>query len=321
MAGCVKTCDCNYSMTNTGAECTPLMEVTKKLMLMPVYDSTGVRNYIDLTTTLDEAYFTGLVNQTDASKRLFPLPALKDIKDSRGNPIVQKFADDSTIYVRDGIRAFDGMIPGRDGNPIMKAKIEAARCGELGVFLVDRKGGLIGAISDDGTKLYPVRLDSESVSAQYIRATDTTVQALQLTFNFHPDESDSCLRIVLDSEMGDADLLTLKGLVNVYATFSSVTATGAHVKLYTEYGTIVNPNTVKGLVTADFVSAATGTASKVRNQTSGTDVTVTATESTTSPGTYTLAWASQTTGNKIAIDCKKDGFDFTAVAAAPITMP
>lgn len=319
--GCVKTCDCNFSMSNTGTDCSPAMEVVKKLMLMPVYDSTGVRNYIDLTDDIDASTFTDLINDPDSSKRLYPLPEMKDIEDTRANPILQTFKDGSNIFIRDDARQFKGIIPGKDGNTILKGKIEAARCGEVGVFMVDRVGSLIGTISDDGTKLYPTRIDSESLAAIFGKATDTTVQQLMISFNFDPDESDSCLRMVTKSEMDDADLLILKGLIDVYAIYTGAATTGVTVKLYTDYGTPKTPTTVKGLTTTDFVSSTDAATSKVRNETDSANIAVTVTESTDEPGTYDLAWAAQTPADVMIIKPLKDGFDFKEVVTSKVTIP
>ena len=121
--------------------------------------------------------------------------------------------------------------------------------------------------------------------------------------------------------MDDVQLLMLKGLLDVFGIFTSPSATGVTLKLVTQYGTPINPTTVKGLVSADFVSSVGGATTKVRNTTDSLDVTVTATESATNPGTYTLAWASQTAADVIIVFCKKDGFDFTALKSQPVTIP
>lgn len=317
---CVSVCDCNFSMSNTGTDCQTAMEVTKKLILVPIYDSTGARNYVDLTTTLNTAYFTAFRDQADTSKRWYPIPELKDVKDARDTPIVQQFADGTSLYVREGARKFEGMIVGKQASPQLKGKIESARCGPMGVYLIDRNGSLIGIVSEDKTKLYPIRLDSDSITAQWATATDTTVQAINLVFNFHPDENDACLGMVLKSEMDDADLLMLRGLINVYVTISGISQTGATAAFYNEFGTPINPKAVTGLETTDFESTVTGDPSKIRNTTDGADIAITATESTVTPGTYTLAWASQTVSDVLHLGLNKSGFDFTNVNGTVITI-
>jgi hypothetical protein len=323
--GCVKTCSCNASMSNTGTECAPLMEVIKKLVLVNIYDSTGTRNSVDVTgvTTIDAAFFTALVNQADASKRWYPLPELKNINDVRDTPVVEEFADSTTAFISEGVRKFQGLIVGKAGSPQLKGKLEAARCNEMGVYGIDRKGNLIGIISDDGTKLYPIRIDQESLSIQFMGATDTTTQKLQVNFNFHPDESDSCLRMIAQTEMDDANLLTLKGLVDVYATYSSITTAGFTVKLSTDYGTPLTPVLVKGMTAPDFISSVGGATSKVR-RTNNTpaDVAVTVVESTTIPGQYAVTFGvAQTSLDEIQVLLKHNGYDFTDMLTDTIAIP
>lgn len=319
LQSCVQVCDCNFTMANTGTDCTPMMEVTKKLYYVPVYNSAGTRNFISLAATLDAAYLTARLNDIDPSKRWYPLPDMKDIHDTRGDAIYETFPDRSEVYIAPGVRQFDGVIVGRDGNTTLLSKIETARCGEMGVFCIDRLGDLIGIISNDGTQMFPIRLDSDSISATYIKKTDTTTQKLMVKFNFHPDESDNCLRMITGAQWGDANLLAARGLLNGFGVISGISQTGLTLKVITEYGTPIDPTTIKGLVTANFVSIITAATSKVRNTTTNADLTVTVTESTVTPGTYTLAWASQTVGNVIRIGIKLDGFDFSAVALlAPV---
>jgi hypothetical protein len=308
-------------MKNTGTDCTPLINVTKKIMLMPVCDSTGTRNFINLTGTINAALFTAMINDTDNSQRLYPLPELKDVNDTRNDPVLQTFADDSTIFIRDGIRNFEGRIVGKNASPALKGKIESARCGEMGVFLVDRLGNLIGIVSDDKTKMYPIRLDSESIAAMFVNATDTTIQAIRLMFNFHPDEQDSCIGMITATELTDAKPLLMKGLLDVYSTVSGISTTGATVELYTDYGSAITPVRVKGLVTADFVSSVGGATSKVRNSTDAADIAVTVTEGTgDNAGIYTLAWVAQTVSDVIIVKPLKNGFDFTEVTDSTITI-
>lgn len=315
---CTRVCDCNFSMGNTGTDCIPLMQVTKKLMFTPVYDSTGARNYINLATSITASTFTALINQADTSKRLYPLPGMKNVNDTREAPIVETFSDNSTMFIRDNVRKFEGMIVGRDANPILNAAIESARCGEVGVYLVDRLGSLIGMISDDGTKLYPIKLDSGSLAALLVKPTDTTAGKLTVTFNFDPDESDNCLRMVTSSEMGDADLLSLRGLIDVFATYSDITTGGVTVELYTNFGTPINPVLVKGLVVGDFAFYNV-------TQSSAIAVTGTGAAFSESPdGTYIFEYATAddtTSGDEVRVTPTKNGYDFAAVVANTFDTP
>jgi hypothetical protein len=320
--GCVSVCSCNVAMKNTGVGCITPMEATKKALLMPYFDSDGNQNYIDLTSDLDAAYFSGLINEADSSKRLFPLPEFKDVNDSRAEAIVQTFADGSTEFLAEGIRSFDALIVGKFAAPILIAKIKAAQCNEMGVFLVDRKGSIIGIPSADKTKLYPIRLDSGSISAILVNTTYTTKQAIKVSWKFHPDEEDSCLGMITGGELAaiesPVNALLLKGLYDVHAAFSAITTGGFTVKLTTDFGTPLEPTVVTGLVVGDFAAYNVTDSSAIGLTGTG------AAFSEPTDGTYVFEYATAddtTSGDKVRITPTKTGYDFSEVIAAPFTTP
>lgn len=317
--GCVNACECLVTMQNTGTKCQPAMQVAKKIILVPIYDNDGVRNFLNLGVAINQATFTNLINEPDSSKRWYPLPNIKNVDIPAVDPITEEFGDGSKFFIRDGTRTFTALIPGYEGSTTLKSKIEAARCTQMGVYLIDRVGSIYGMISSDGTQLFPMRLESESISAQMVWPTDTTVQKLQIKFDFHNEESDSCIRQVLKTEMDNADLLTVNGLVDVFATYSDISTTGFTVALYTGYGTVLNPVVVPGLVAADFISSDDAATSRLYNETDNANVTITGV--TENPdGTYALTFAAQTVADIIVVKPKKNGYDFAAVEASKVTI-
>lgn len=307
----MKVCDCNNTLANQGTGCTPLFHVIAKLIAVPTFDSTGARNGIDLTDTLNEAYFTALINQTDASKRWYPLPEMKNVASPRTDAVVTEWEDGTTEFVRQGNKSFTGVIPSNNANPMVLGQIESLRCGDVSVYVIDAKGSLRGSLSSDGTTLYPIRLDSPSISANLQDASGTANQKMDIKFSFHPDEQDADLRMITADELGGSYLLSTKGLIEVTMVISGISTTGATVKMKTPFGTILSPVLKKGLVTADFISSVGGATSKVRNVTDGADVAVTVTEDATG-GTYTLAWTAQTVSDVVTVLAKSNGYSFTA---------
>ena len=167
-------CECNAGLGNTGTDCSPLQKAAYSLIGVPLYQSDGVtRNGINLETdVLNAAYFTALINQADISKRWFPYPAIKNVEDVRGENQTEEFTDKTLVFVTEGARAFKGWIVGRDAQPVLKGKIETSRCVQMGYYVVDLSGNLIGSISSDGTKLNPIQVDQNSVAAMFIKQTD-----------------------------------------------------------------------------------------------------------------------------------------------------
>lgn len=319
---CATVCSCSFGLANTGWDCSPVMGVTQKLIFVPYYDSTGVQNYMDLSTTLNQAYFTALINQSDATKRWYPTPEILEVKNLRGDPTVQDFANGSKIFVKQGTRNIEGMMVDKLATPNMDRAMNSLRCtGDLGVFLVTKDSAIVGVPSSDRTKLYPIKIDSGSLFATFMFSSDTETQALKFSFNWAQSEKDSCIGQVVLSEMSsDVTPLLWKGLVDARATFTSPATTGVTMKLYLYFGTAITPVPIVGLTASELVSSVTATTSKVRDTTGGSDLTVTCTESSTIPGTYALAYTA-TTAHVICIKPKRNGIDFTEVAASTVTTP
>lgn len=332
--GCTPICDCGVTMLNTGNVCMPLMKVTKRIDFISVYKSDGTRNGIDLTATVDATTFSTMINNTDSFQRLFPLPQVVNVDDKRGEPTLQKFSDDSTTFIRDGARNFEGYIVREDANPVVLGEINSARCnGGMGVYLTDKKGNYIGILSDDRTKLYPFRLDSASISATFVFPTDSTDPMIKVMFTFHPDEEDACIGMITPSQMNGAAPLLFKGLRDVYINTSAITTTGMVVEFFVKTVDPKNPVRIYGLTPvpgtpAAFISNVGGATSKIRNTTTALDVTLTSATEGTGPqlpgsgiGTYALVFAAQTSGNKIQVKAIKTNYDFTIAGNTLIAIP
>lgn len=310
-----QSCSCNVSLSNTGSACTPIMQVTKQLILVPKYDNDGDRNKVLFTDVLNQAYFTALINQADPTKRWYPLPELKNIEDVRGDNIIETFEDQSSVFIQEGARTFSGLmiasIGSGAGSAQLKGKIESFRCTEFGAYHIDKNGNLIGSLTEDGLGLYPIDIDPQSLSAMLMKTTDTTIQKLNIRFNYSTLECDENLRMIAASELGGANLLGLRGLITVYPEYSNIDNTTFTAKLYTDFGTPANPVVVKGLVAADFALF------NVDDNASVTIVSV-----TESPdGTYVFTFASQDNGEELRLTPTKNGYDFNPVVTDLIPMP
>lgn len=303
------TCKCNVGLKNTGTGCTPIIDVARKAILVPIYDGDQVRNGILLSDTLNQAYFDALINQADTTKRWFPLPDMKNVTNERGENIVETFDDQTTAFLQEGGKAFRGWMVG--AAPRLKEKIEAARCVEVGVYIVDKNGNLIGEISADGTTLYPIKLDKESVAAKFIHKTDRAMQKIEVSWNFDVEAKDENLAMITCDELSPVEPLQFRGLLDVCAEYSGIDNDEFTVTLKTEYGTPLNPVLDKGLVAADFT---------LHNVTD--DLAVTIISATESPdGVYLITFAAQTNGDELRLTPSKDGRDYTCVVEDLIPMP
>lgn len=307
-------CDCNASLGNSGVpNCVNIPNVTYKMFVTPTFDSTGAKNYIDTTATLDSTFFTDLLNagrsgatNTDEKQRIYPIGAFKNVEDVRGDDITEGFNDGSTTFIQEGTRTFTGVIIDRP-SPTLLGKMKGWRCSQISAYIVDTDGNLYGNGSESG-KLYPFRLDSETWSPKFMKTADTTVAKIQLDFTYAKDEADEDIKMILSSET-TPDVRDLVGLIDVNAgAATSITTTGFVTALTFDYGSAVTAQDFKGAVLADF---------DLYNETTTSSVTITSV--TESPdGTYTFVIPLQTSADVLTLNLQKDGFEMTALT---ITIP
>ena len=287
-------CKCDLGLSNTGKpNCVTLQSVTSKLVLVPLKDSTGAKNYLDLATTINEATFTALINQADSSKRWFPLGLFENVEMAKADSTFEEAPSGRKVFIKQGKRSFAGEL--WNETPQLLGKIQDNRCVDFGVYVVDVNGNLIG--SKVGTKLYPIPVDNESFEAKLMFATDSTAQKVMVAFDFYRLFDESSLWLVTSDE-ASLDFNNLEGLLDVNLAIATISATGAVATLTLDYGTALNAIKVKGLVVADLA---------LFNVTDNASVTITsATEG--ADGVYTLVFPSQTSADVLKLSLDKEGY-------------
>lgn len=292
MAGC----NCNAGLGNTGRPgCVPIQSVTSKLIMVPLTANDGTLNGIDLSAPLPT--WNSLVNEPDASKRWFPLPAFENVELPKAESQFEEANSGRMAFLREGKRSFTGELWGEDSTPTLLGKMKAGRCVGFGVYVVDVQGNLIG--SKVGGYLYPIPVDNQSWNPTFMFATDSTVQKIMLTFDFDRLFDDSTMYMITATEAG-IDFNTLAGLIDVNLTVASqVATTSVTLEATFDYGTALNPillQGVTGLTDWDIYD--------VTNQAAFGNPTGV---SESPAGTYTLLKAF-VTGDEYTVSVVKDGF-------------
>lgn len=290
-------CKCDSGLSNTGTpNCVTLQSVTSKLIMVPLEDSAGVRNFIDLTNAPTVASITALVNESDATKRWFPLPVFEKVELPKADSTFEEAPSGRKLFIKQGKRSFTGEL--WNGTTQLLGKIQDNRCVEFGVYIVDVNGSLVG--SKEGTKLYPIPVDNQSFDAKMMYATDTTVQKIMVSFDFYRLFDESSLWLITANELG-GDFNQFEGLLDVVLAKSSSTQTTLVVDANLDYGTALNPIKVLGLLQADFTlkNATTGVAIPLTSVVAGTGV---------NANRYTLTFASQTLLTPLYLKVQKTGY-------------
>ncbi|MDB5280891.1 MAG: hypothetical protein JWR61_5846, partial [Ferruginibacter sp.] len=293
----------SLTMSNTGKSlCDPIAKAIKKVFIFPYFKADGTINSIDITgaTPLNDAFFLALINNTTPSNRLYPLPRASSVTSPRAESIFETYGDDTKDFIREGVRSVVMTLSKQSA--IYLGKIKDWKCQDIGVILVDAEGNMILSSTAAGLG-YGIRIDKGSLDATLVFAEDNVSQKIEVKFNFHPDERDENLRVVLASNMPGANLLLRNGLIDVNAVYTTITATAFTATMTSDFGDPTHPAKIEGLVKADFVLK------------KGSAVIVITTVTETAPGVYAFVYPTQTTGT-LTLTATKAGFDFSRINTA-----
>lgn len=289
-------CKCDLGLSNTGTpNCITIQSVTSKLILVPLYDNSGTKNFISLAFGIDETEAIGRCNNADASARWFPLGTFENVTMEKAESSFEEAPSGKKVFIKQGKRSFAGELWSTTST--LLGKIQDNRCVEFGVYVVDVNGNLIGSVDKSTNRLYPIPVDNQSFDARLMYATDTTVQKIMVAFDFDRLFDESTLWIISPSDADGFNFNQVEGLLDVNLTKVSASTTTAVLKANLDYGTGENGIQVKGLVLADF---------KLKIVSSGAFVTLS--NVTAVDNVYTLTFPAQTSGASVVLSVAKTGY-------------
>ena len=244
-------CDCNARLNNTGApNCEPLAQAAFNIILVPLVANDGTVHKILNTDTINTAFIDGKLQNTDYSKRWYPLTPMDNVEDVRGDATFFTASSGSNTKVQDGIRTFNALL--LNTSPQYLKKISGFGCSSIGMYIIDLNGNLIGHETTQG-ELLPLPINKGSWNPNLVPATDTVPQHVSLNFEFTRTLKDENIKMILSTEITGTDLTTIGGLIETTGiNLTSVTATGFTIEIVECYGSFADPNKVTGLVLADF---------------------------------------------------------------------
>ena len=297
-------CNCNAGLSNTGRpNCVPIQSVTSSFIMVPIRANDGTFNRIDLTAPIP--VWDDLVNEPDASKRWFPLPAFENVELPKADTQFEEANSGRMVYLRQGKRSFTGELWSEDSTPTFLGKLQTNRCVDFGIYIVDVTGNLVG--SKVGDYLYPIPVDNPSFDPKFMFATDATTQKIMIGFDFDRLFDESTMYMITPSEAG-LNFNDLKGLVDV--NFVNVVETpnvDLTFDLKLDFGTAYNPVLFKGAQLSDF---------ELFNNTTSTIETVTAVvENLPTEANYTLSFTF-VTGDVYTLTIIRPGFTGSYVFTA-----
>ena len=242
-------CNCEAGLSNTGRpNCVPIQSVTSKLILVPKFANDGTMNGIDLTQPIP--VWNDLVNETDVSKRWFPLPVFENVELPKADSQFEEANSGRMVFLRQGKRSFAGELWSEDSSPTLLNKLQGNRCVDFGIYIVDVVGNLVG--SKVGNTLFPIPVDNPSWDPKYMFATDSTTSKIMLNFDFDRLFNEGTMFMITPIESG-LNFNDLDGLVDVNVlNLTQVNSTDLEFDAKLDYGTALNPLLFKGATASDF---------------------------------------------------------------------
>jgi hypothetical protein len=146
--------------------------VEKSYSSDPTNYTAGILNIFSDTTL----FFTG---KAAITPKLFNVETVKEA------PVTQTFDDGTVVFIRDGVRPFNALM--LKPTPQQTAAFNELRCKNVGVYLVDKNGTILGysrSVTPTTFNLHPIPIDSQTVSSIFQFATDASATTGSVNFQF-----------------------------------------------------------------------------------------------------------------------------------------
>ncbi len=296
---------------NTGyyQNCDSNFKALRGIFAMSTFDADGEKNKVEAGTEIDADFLADKLNEADPLKRWYPLMPIEAAAGERADPTLFTNPSGSIEFVKDGVKNLSFELRRRGAE--FKGQIDACPCAELSFFGVDAAGKLRGLITgvNENSDFFPIPIQPGSFYSKLVDATEENPEHLLVNFQWELTVKDSLLR-VYPTNLVTAELLSAKGLYDVFAAYSDISTLGFTADFSTLYtdGDKYKP---EGLLIADF---------DLHNDTDPADVVITSVTET-SPGVYVFVMPAQTALDSLTLTPTKLGFDFSEVVASKIVVP
>jgi len=278
----ISGCGCSDYLNNTGIpKGNKIFGTAVAILMQETFDDTGALNHIDLTSGI-EAQLLADLNETDPSKRLFPIIDIDGIEPAQEGAQFETRPNGVRFKTREGINSLTIHFASEASHQLFRNVANV--CKNVSIYLVDECGNLQGVKYDD-TKLRGRRINFKSYNAEIEPATFDAAQKIMINFDWYSREELLNLWMLTEHEIG-GNLTKVKGQIDVNVNVSAVTTTGLTITPTFNYGTALEQAVVKGLLLANVT---------VFNETTTTAVTVTTLTFVPSTNSYTVAYASGVT--------------------------
>jgi len=309
-------CSCNDNVKNFGQpNCVGILERPQKLAFTYRVANDGTLNKIVTADTLDDTYFTALINETDLSKRLIPSPDINKVADIRGENNTFE-VDGFKINTSKGVRTLAFTVV--DGaSPQIAEAFESMGCRDM-AFYSWTVSGQIGGNGSVAGELRPFRIKKNTMRVVYNPPSKDpeTPAMVMVSFDLSELEKDADIAYInYGTGANDVQVIITDytGLIDITMNAATgITTTVFIVDIDFIYGPQLDKSAAEGFVLADFTLAEI-------SPTPGALAITSVTESLTVPGRYTFVTPARTSADVHRLTFAKDGYE--AASTIDITTP
>lgn len=245
-------CSCTTGIVNFGQpDCVDSFARDARLIFVNYLDDTGAVNSIESTDTLDSTFFDGKWNNTNLSQRWFPTETIDNVVGERADNVTEDVSG-IPFNVKQGIRLYDGMFKAGVANPTYIKSLDSISCRQMGFFIIDVLGNIIGLKNAITGDLDPIKIQRGTFQVKYSFTNNDATQGISLKFAWEENERDADLSFV-----GSGNILVDMLVQKAMSTIVFTTATGIAVDEFTTdmdftYGEAFVPINYTGAVIGDF---------------------------------------------------------------------
>ena len=259
-------CSCGDGITPFGQpSCVPSFGRDAKIIFVQYLDNNGAVNSIKSTDVLDSSFFEGKLNAgagssvLDASLRWNITEEINNVTNERADNVTEDI-DGFPINVEEGVRTYDGTFYGAIANPVYVKSLKSMSCAQVGYFILDVNGNVIGMENTSTGDLDPIKIKRSTLQVKYNPKTSSTSQNINVKYAIAEGQEDGNLAQAVVSAV---DLLSLRSLITVNGAATAPATTGVVITASLNYGNYNDKIKFEGAVLADFEVFNVTTASTV----------------------------------------------------------
>lgn len=319
---------CTPKTKNTGIVGSDLLPgAFKQFILVPKKASDGTLNSLSLEANAEgkwdaDKLFTKVSNvgvgQDNPANVFYPLPISEENLIEKADNTFQTASSGRTRKVGKGDRTVSFEI--WDVSPTYLECLESHGCKEYAFYAVDECGNLIykkGADKAGIPQAYPICIEKDTLDFDYNFVVEgTSGVSIPVNFTFAQIEKVSSVRVIPAEEMVSTygTILDIEGILDIDCELISNDDVSIEIKLFTKFGSALNPYVDSGLLETAF--------SLINVTDAGAAVPITLFSE--SKGIYTLGFAAQDTGDVLQLSitgAAYPGKDYSKVSEKTITVP